>query len=115
MRGIIADDSLVAYCGLYCGACRKFLSERCPGCQQNQRATWCKVRACCGEKQIPSCAECDEFSDVTDCTKLNGFIAKVFAVVFRSNRRACIKAIQAKGYETFAQEMAAARTMTIRK
>jgi Protein of unknown function (DUF3795) len=115
MREITADDSLVAYCGLYCGACRKFLAGKCPGCKENEKATWCKVRPCCSEKQIPSCAECDEFTDVADCAKLNNFIAKVFAVLLRSDRRACIKSIQAKGYEAFAQEMAAARTMTIRK
>ena len=49
---------LVARCGLYCGACGSYLKGRCPGCRENVKATWCKVRACCGEHSYASCADC---------------------------------------------------------
>ena len=28
----------VAACGLYCGACRKFVKGQCPGCKANTKA-----------------------------------------------------------------------------
>lgn len=67
MPVIQIDTELVARCGLYCGACKSFLAGKCKGCRENSKATWCKVRACCGEKQIKSCAECAEFSDPMAC------------------------------------------------
>jgi hypothetical protein len=38
MKQIIADKNLVAYCGLYCGACNKYLDGKCPGCQKNKKS-----------------------------------------------------------------------------
>ena len=31
------DAAYVAACGLYCGACRKFVKEQCPGCWENKK------------------------------------------------------------------------------
>jgi len=28
MKEIVADSKLVAYCGLYCGACKSYLKEK---------------------------------------------------------------------------------------
>lgn len=39
MKQVVADPNLVAYCGLYCGACGAYLKERCPGCHSNAKAT----------------------------------------------------------------------------
>ena len=36
MKTIVSDTQNIAACGLYCGACRKFLAEKCPGCKQNE-------------------------------------------------------------------------------
>ena len=36
------DAAYVAACGLYCGACRKFVKGQCPGCWENKKADWCK-------------------------------------------------------------------------
>ena len=46
MKNIESDKELIAACGLYCGACRKYLAERCPGCRLNEKAAWCKIRSC---------------------------------------------------------------------
>jgi hypothetical protein len=35
MKAIVADAGLVAYCGLYCGACKAYLKEKYPGCHGN--------------------------------------------------------------------------------
>ena len=43
MKTIAPDNKNIAACGLYCGACRKFLAEKCSGCKPNKKATWCKM------------------------------------------------------------------------
>jgi hypothetical protein len=105
MKEIAKDSKLVAYCGLYCGACRAYLKGRCPGCHENAKATWCKVRSCCMENVYLSCADCKQFSDPNQCTEFDNFLAKVFALIFNSNRRACILKIRELGVESYAAHM----------
>jgi hypothetical protein len=115
MKQIVADQSLVAYCGLYCGACGSYLKGKCPGCVKNEKASWCKVRSCCIANKYASCADCGQVPDIMDCGKFNNFVSKIFAVVLRSNRPACIRAIKQDGREAFAKDMAAKKTMTIKR
>jgi len=114
-KPIVADTALVAYCGLYCGACGAYRRSRCAGCHENHKATWCGVRTCCRESGYMSCAECGEFPDPNDCRRFNNFVARLFAWLFRSDRRACIVQIRDKGLEGHAQAMAALGTQTIRR
>lgn len=113
MRAITADEDLVARCGLYCGACRSYLKGRCPGCHENAKASWCKVRSCCLEHSYPTCAECLDFSDPNDCPKFNNLIAKVIGVVLNSDRKACVLAIRERGEEGFAAFMAERKRQTL--
>ncbi|HTY09347.1 MAG TPA: DUF3795 domain-containing protein [Candidatus Edwardsbacteria bacterium] len=115
MKEITADQSQVAYCGLYCGACGSYLKGKCPGCAKNEKASWCKVRTCCITNKYGSCADCTLVPDMMDCGKFNNFISKLFALVMRSDRPACIRAIKARGREAFAREMADQKTMTIKR
>jgi len=115
LKPIVADVDLVAYCGLYCGACGAYRRGRCPGCRENQKATWCKVRTCCRETACSSCAECKTVSDPNDCKKFNNWIAKLFGLVFRSDRRACILQIREQGLPGHAETMAARRQQAIRR
>ena len=115
MREVVADTGLVAYCGLYCGACGSYLKEKCPGCHKNVKAGWCKIRACCMSKAIVSCAVCAEFSDPRQCGKFNNAVAKLFALIFKSDRPACIAQIKALGMEGHAKRMAEMKTQTIKK
>lgn len=103
---IVADKDLVAYCGLYCGACRQYLRGKCPGCEKNEKATWCSIRKCNSEHSRTSCAECAEFPDVNACRKFNNPLSKLFAFIFRSNRKAGVDRIRAVGREQFAIELA---------
>ncbi len=103
MRDVVKDASLVAFCGLYCGACRAYLRERCPGCRENAKAGWCKIRRCCIENEFKSCADCADFREVNDCKKFNNAISKILALIFRSNRRACIQQIRERGPEGHAE------------
>jgi hypothetical protein len=115
MKPIIADKSLVAYCGLYCGACKKYLSGSCPGCHENRKASWCKIRTCNIEHGYSSCADCKDFTDPMACKKFNNFISKIFAILFKSDRAACIARIREEGYEGFAQFMAIHNLQSIKR
>ena len=46
--------------------------------------------------------------------KPNNFIAKLFVLVFRSDRMACLASIKEKGYDDDAREMAEKEIMTIK-
>ena len=113
-KEIIADRNLIAFCGLYCGACRSYANGKCPGCRDNVKASWCKVRQCCMEHKFQSCADCTSI-ELMDCRKYNNFISKVFGIVFNSDRSACIARIRELGYDDFAVEMAHTKTQTIKR
>ena len=102
----MANESLVAACGLYCGACRAYLNNKCPGCKNNVKAEkWCKVKICCKENNFKSCADCKMFEDVKKCKKFNNIFSKLFALFLGSNRQWCVNRIRQKGYTEFAKEM----------
>jgi hypothetical protein len=113
VKEIVADKELVAYCGLYCGACGAYLRGRCPGCHKNEKATWCKLRLCCIEKKRTTCADCTDFSDVKQCGKYHNIISRVIGFLFRSNRPACIARIKKIGPEAFAKEMASKKAQSL--
>lgn len=116
MPDIKVDAELVAYCGLYCGACRSCLAGKCNnGCHENSKASWCKVRSCCMERQIKSCAECAEFADPRACRKFNNLISKLFGLLFKSDHAACIAQIKQLGLDGHARTMAEMRTQTIKR
>jgi len=110
---IEVDKDLIAYCGLYCGACRKYLNGKCPGCRKNEKAQWCKVRICCMENNFRSCANCK--LNPHDCKKFNNFFSKLFAFIFKSDREGCICRIRDIGEEAYAEEMSEKQMMTIKK
>lgn len=114
VKEITADSNLIAYCGLYCGACGSYLKGRCPGCHENTKASWCKIRECCMENNFKSCADCNK-TELSDCKKYNNFMSKVIGFVLNSDRSACIRLIKESGYDEFAAEMAKNKRQTIRK
>jgi hypothetical protein len=115
MKEIVADQAMIAYCGLYCGACGQYLRGKCGGCAKNEKATWCSIRKCNTEHGWTSCAECTSFADVNECKKFNNLMSKVFALIFRSNRKACIERIKEKGREKFAVEMAGLKRHSLQR
>ena len=115
MKSIAADQSLVAYCGLYCGACSKYLKDKCPGCHLNEKATWCKVKSCCEENSQSTCGECQKHTDIMDCKAFNNIFSKFFGFVFKSDRKACIQRINDIGIKDYAEEMAASGEVSLKK
>lgn len=115
MKEIGQNTELIACCGLYCGACKSYLKEKCKGCHENKKASWCKVRSCNIEHGYKSCADCTEFGDPRECRKFNNFISKFFALVFQSDRAACVERIRTSGYDDFARYMTENKLQTIRR
>jgi len=105
MRTLVSDVDQIAACGLYCGACKRYLAEKCPGCKNHTKASWCKVRSCCKERGIRSCADCKTYPDLLQCRTLNNLPAKVISVVMNSDRFACLQKIREEGDEAFAKHM----------
>lgn len=115
MKEIVQNPELIAYCGLYCGSCKAYLKDKCPGCHENSKASWCKVRSCNIEHGYKSCADCTEYSDPRECRKFNNFISKVFGLVFGSDRAACISKIKEYGYDEYASFMTENRLQSIKR
>jgi len=109
------NKELVSYCGLYCGSCKKFVSGKCSGCFNNEKATWCKIRTCCIENNYSSCADCKEFDNIMECKKFNNFFSKIMTFIFKSDRYSSIGFIKQHGYEEYAKEMSEKKQMSIKK
>lgn len=106
--------SLVAACGLYCGNCSKYKKGKCPGCAENTKAGWCKIRTCdskCGQ----TCAGCSAHNEINDCKQFNNIFAKIFSFIFRSDRRASLLRIQEVGEKQYAKEMTKSGKMVYEK
>ena len=113
MDEIKTDKQAIGSCGLYCGACRKYRMGKCPGCQKNEKATWCKIRRCCMEKGFHTCAECEK--DIRECRLYTNLASKFFALVFRSDRPACIRNIREHGEQAYAKEMTRLGQQTMKR
>ena len=115
MPDILSNPELVAACGLYCGACKRYLAGKCKGCRENAKATWCKVRACCITNKVETCASCRSNADPSKCKKFNNLISKLFGLVFNSDRSACIAKIKKCGIREYAKIMAENKMPSIKR
>lgn len=104
----------VAYCGLYCGACKSFKKGKCLGCYGNEKATWCEIRKCCRKNDYSTCADCRIVS-FEECKKYNNIFAKFIGFITWTNRSKCIDLIKITGAEAFATYMNEKNQMSIKK
>ncbi len=101
----VAPETIVARCGLVCSNCGAFRHGRCGGCHSEKPMFGCcPVRACALEKTCATCADCADFADLKSCRKLNSFIARVFGLIFRSNRIGSLYRIREIGLDAFKSE-----------
>ena len=115
MKERSVDKNLIAACGLYCGGCKKFLMDKCPGCFKSQKVEWCQIRKCCIDNKYATCAECKDHIDVKECKHYKNPIAKFFSFIFGSDRPASIKYIRENGGDAYAKEMVERKKMCIKK
>lgn len=89
---------IVAYCGLVCSDCGMYKKGRCQGCHSDKPMMKnCTVKKCAAEKHYKNCADCCEFENLADCKKLNNFISKTFAFIFRTDRLGNLNKIREAG------------------
>ena len=113
------QTDLLSYCGFYCGACPKYTKGDCQGCKGESPKCAvgfkaCKVRPCCIEKKLSTCAECDKYGSVKDCKIYNPFLIRFGQFITRSSRRKGIEMIQEKGESEFAKYMIDKNWVTIK-
>ena len=98
-------EVVLAYCGLVCSDCGAYRKGRCKGCHSDKPMNAsCKVKPCAQEKNCVTCADCGDFTDLKECRKLNNFISKIFALIFRSDRIGNLCRIREIGIEKFKEE-----------
>jgi hypothetical protein len=115
VKKIIVDNELISYCGLYCGSCKNYLKEKCPGCRTSGKYQKCKMRPCCLKNNLTSCADCKDFKNVLECKKYTNKLWNFLEFVFRTKRSACIELIREKGYDEFAQYMAEKKLTVLKR
>ena len=108
------EDAHIAACGLFCTNCGAFKRKKCQGCQIAPGFSCCPVRQCCAEKGITACADCGSFSsprDFRECKTVNSFVAKLFGLIFRSNRPAALAILRDQGQDVYLCEKRASGKM----
>ena len=108
------ENHHIAWCGLYCGACKSLKKGKCPGCYGNEKASWCEIRKCCREHGYATCADCT-LMPLKVCKKFNNFFARAIGFVTWTDRSKCIARIKEIGVKAFAKEMDTKGQMSIRK
>jgi hypothetical protein len=107
---ITDNEQLIAYCGLYCGACPSFTSGKCDGCRSNSVKSAvvykaCQVRPCCVENRFFTCADCTIYASTKECKKYNPLLLKIASWVESSDRSKAIEMIKTKGRAEFSAFM----------
>ena len=105
-KQINKDENLIAYCGLFCGACPHRTAGKCDGCRGNSEKSAalykaCQVKPCCGENEFFTCADCTIYACVKECKKYNPLLLKIASRVECSDRSKAIEMIKSKGRAVF--------------
>ncbi len=108
------NPELVAACGLYCGACRKYQKGQCPGCKENTKAGWCKVRICQEHSGGNTCAHCTR-PDPAACKDAHNFMSNLMGFIFRTDKNAALAHIKNQGLQSYADTMADKNLMAPKK
>jgi len=111
----IENRTLFSYCGLFCGNCKRGYarnSDVSKLCKNGCGFASCSIRKCAQEKNLESCAECDDY---LSCKLLNSFMSKLFGFIFRSNRIGTLNLIRNSGYDHAADLLKKSGKMTVPK
>lgn len=100
-----SKEFILAYCGLVCSDCGAYVKGRCKGCHSDKPMNkGCKVKPCAQEKNCTTCAGCGNFENLKECKKLNNWISKIFALIFRSDRIGNLNRIREVSLDKFKEE-----------
>ena len=113
---IVRDENLVAFCGLYCGACPRYLKGKCEGCRTvDHNPNWCKVKPCNVDNEYNSCADCTRFESVAECKAFNPLLIRLGEYLSKTSRQAGIQMIKEKGQSEFVAFMAENQLVSIKR
>lgn len=56
----MVTNKMIGSCGLACMLCSEKLKGKCEGCME-AKAAHCDIKACCSNRGISGCYECNEF------------------------------------------------------
>lgn len=113
---IVYDETLVAYCGLYCGACPRYLQNKCNGCRENNHfPKHCAVKPCNIDNNYDNCAECQVLENIKHCKKFNPFLIKFGEFITGTSRKKCIEKIREYGKQEFAKYMVNNKLVSCKK
>ena len=115
MASTVVDESLVAYCGLYCGACSAYKKGKCPGCRETQKKAACKIRRCNVDAGYESCAACEQVSDVATCRRLNRPMFRIFGYVMNYDMILGVKLLRKIGRQAYAEQLAQSGLMWVKR
>jgi hypothetical protein len=103
------NENLVAYCGLYCGACPIYLKGKCKSCKDpNSDVHYksCKVRPCCTKNEYSTCAECNKYQSIDYCKDYNPLFLRFSQFLTQTSRKKGIEKIKNDGAKAFLEFMA---------
>jgi hypothetical protein len=116
MKKVTIDRNMVSCCWLYCGACKKYLADKCTGCKKLSKTPfWCSIRDCCMEKGYSNCALCEEYPNTLDCKRYNGFVMRTLGYICGSDRAAATNMIKQKGIDEFINYMSGNKIQRIKR
>jgi|TergutMp193P3_1026864.scaffolds.fasta_scaffold252214_2 hypothetical protein len=100
------NEQLIAYCGIYCGACPSYTSGKCEGCRSKSAKSSvkykkCEVKPCCVENGFFTCADCTIYASTKECKKYNPLLLKIASRIEGSDRSKAIEMIKEKGCAEF--------------
>ena len=104
-----SKDNLVAYCGLYCGACPIYSKGKCTGCKAPNSTIHykpCKVKPCCVKNDYSTCAECNKHQSMDECKDYNPLFIRFSQFITQTSRKKGIEMIKSDGEKAFADFMA---------
>jgi hypothetical protein len=93
----------IGCCGAYCKTCAEHRNSRCQGCRigyedgkRDIKKARCKMKVCCIEKGLNTCADCDTYST---CDIIQRFYSKK-SYKYKKYEQATLF-IREKGYSSF--------------
>ena len=118
-KQIVKGENLISYCGLYCGACPTYKSEKCEGCKGDSPKCAigyknCPVKLCCVENGFFTCADCTKHTSTKECKKFNPIHVRFGEWISGTCRGKGIEMIREKGRTEFLTYMADRNWLTFK-
>lgn len=100
------ESVIIANCGLVCTNCGMYKKGKCLGCFGGKPMNSnCSIKHCAQDHQYATCADCQEYTELKQCGKLNNLIGKFFGFIFRTDKIGNLNRIRKVGYEQFKKEV----------